>query len=189
MVSFDVLEENLFEVIARRVPLFFNLGNGEHPKPSRRGLFHHAWCVANGTPPSRLGRMPLNIFVNRVARVLVRDTKRCMQDEKRAVSPYSVIEKIVAWQTGPSGVHLINGSTNQERHSSKPVQTETCKQSRPTKTPFIPSNGGSQASALAGVGYHNTTQGDDRENTSAVQRHLRRGSRKQQAFRLPTAQF
>lgn len=171
MVSFDILSESLFEVIAKRVPLFFNLGNGEHPKPSRRGLFHHAWFTANGAPPSRSGRMPLNVFINRVARVLVRDTHRSIQDEKRAVAPYSVIDEVLEWKTGDSGAHLINESTNQGRHGSRSARTGTCRESTPTTTPFGLPNERTQASTPAGVGHHNTTQGDGRENTSAVQRH------------------
>lgn len=178
MDSFDVLADNLLDVIAKRVPLFFNLGNGEYPKAGRRSLFYYAWCLANGAPPARSDRMPLSVFVNRMARVLVRDTRRCLQNDKRAVAPYSVIARVLEWETGRSGVHLINRSADQGRHGSTSFRTETCKESMSIKSPFNLPNEGTHSSALAGAVSHNTTQGDDRDDTSAVQRHAAPGQSK-----------
>lgn len=171
MISFDILADNLLEVVARRVPMFFGLGDAERPKAGRRTMFYYTWTLANGAPPRRLDRTSPRVFVNRMARVVVRDTKRCIQDARRAIDPYSVIEKVLDWETGPSGVHLINRSTNQGRHDANCLARGTSKESMSTIRPFIMPNEGTQQSALAGVGHHNTTQGDGRQNPSAVQRH------------------
>jgi len=159
MLSFDILTDNLLDVIARHVPLFFNLGSGEHPKPNRRRMFYYAWTVANGAPPARSDRMPLNVFVHRMATVTVRDTARSFQDAKRAIAPYSVIAKILEWETGASDVHLINRSADQGRHHSKPLGRKLCGDAIGENKPLTLGSKGSLESALAGVENHNTAQG------------------------------
>ena len=55
MLSFDVLADHLFDAIAKRVPLFFNLGKGERPKSGRRSNFHYAWVPCKWRRPGTIG--------------------------------------------------------------------------------------------------------------------------------------
>jgi hypothetical protein len=92
LLRFDVLPKNHIDVVAR-IPMWLPLGNGEKPRASRRGKYLNAWVEANDGPPSRGDRLSPCVFVRRIARVQVGDT------EKGPV-PYSVVKKILRWETG-----------------------------------------------------------------------------------------
>ena len=185
LLVFDVMKENLFEIVAKNVPMFFNLGYGEKPKASRGSKYFHAWCVANGGPPRRGDRMTTRVFANRLARVLLDDTKRSRWDLNRAVAPYSVVRKILRWETGLS-TQEFNSSTVQGRHRTTATAAMGCGEALSKEKPSISGNGRLKGSARAGVeSQDNTTQGAGGEKYPVRQRqHTARVELKQVAARL-----
>jgi hypothetical protein len=109
-VRWDVLTDEL-ELIAR-VPLWWNLGDGENPRAGRRSKYFKEWVRANGGPPVRGDRLSPNVFRHRMARVEIADT-----DPNKSAAPYSVVRKIIEWETGASPGHSVNQSHSQGRHS------------------------------------------------------------------------
>jgi hypothetical protein len=109
-VRWDVLTDTL-EPIAR-VPLWWNLGDGENPRASRRSKYFKEWVRANGGPPARGDRLSPNVFRHRMARVEIGDT-----DPTKSAAPYSVVRTIIEWETGVVRGHSVNQSTSQGRHS------------------------------------------------------------------------
>jgi hypothetical protein len=105
LLLFDVLSDDLTRVLAR-VPLWLNLGNGEKPDAGRRRKFFKEWVRANGDPPARRDRLSPRVFTGRMARIEIGDTK--------GDSPYSVVRKIVCWETGPARVTLSASHTVKE---------------------------------------------------------------------------
>jgi hypothetical protein len=85
------------------IPMWFNGGAGERPKAGRRTLYFPAWLKANGGPPARRDRLSESVFVRRMARVRVGDTKGPL--------PYSVVRQILEWSTGTP----VNPSHSQGR--------------------------------------------------------------------------
>jgi len=92
LLRFEVLADDLVQVIAR-VPFWMNLGEGAKPHASRRGNYLPEWVRANGGPPVRNDRLSPRVFRQRMARVEVGDTKK-------SAAPYSVVLKILSWETG-----------------------------------------------------------------------------------------
>ena len=109
-VRWNVLSDDLSRVIAR-VPLWWSLGDGDRPRASRRGKYLKEWVRANGSPPPRGDRLSPRVFRHRMARVEVDDT-----DPKKSPIPYSVVRKIIAWETGAPAGHSVNKSHSQGRH-------------------------------------------------------------------------
>lgn len=106
LLRFDVLTDDLGQVIAR-VPFWMNLGEGAKPHASRRGRYLPEWVKANGGPPMRNDRLSPRVFRHRMARVQVGDTEK-------SAAPYSIVQKIVAWETGPCGVTQSSSHTIKE---------------------------------------------------------------------------
>jgi hypothetical protein len=106
LLRFDVLRENQIDVVAR-IPMWLPLGTGDKPRASRRGKYLKEWVEANDEPPARGDRLSPRVFVGRIARVEVGHT------EKGPV-PYSVVKKILRWETGKSG-HSVSKSHSQGR--------------------------------------------------------------------------
>lgn len=106
LLRFDVLHENLVDVVVR-VPIWLALGKGEMPRASRRSKYLVAWVVANGGQPARGDRLSPQVFVHRIARVQVGDTTK-------GPVPYSVVKKILGWETGKLG-HSVSKSHSQGR--------------------------------------------------------------------------
>jgi hypothetical protein len=79
------------------VRCWLNLGNKKAPSASRRSRYWAEWVQANeGRAPSRRDRLSPQIFKNRLARLLVSDTA--------SSPPYSVVSRILCWETGsPAG--------------------------------------------------------------------------------------
>jgi len=100
-VQFDILSESLMEV-QTRVTWYLNLGNGENPKAGRRTNYFEAWIVANGGPPKRNDRLSHRSFEHRHARVLVEDTQRNFEQVTQPEHAYSVVRKVLEWETGVS---------------------------------------------------------------------------------------
>jgi hypothetical protein len=91
LLLFDVLAANLNDSLGI-VPLWFNGGDGDTPHASRRGLYLPEWLRANGAAPARNDRLSPKVFSRRMAQVRVGDTK--------GVIPYSVVRKVLSWNTG-----------------------------------------------------------------------------------------
>jgi hypothetical protein len=103
LLRWDVFTEDLSRVLAT-VPLWFALGNGEKPRASRRGKYLPEWIRAKGAQPSRGDRLSPRVFTHRFARVVIGDSEGPV--------PYSVVRKILEWETGVPG-HSISKSHNQ----------------------------------------------------------------------------
>lgn len=112
ILRWDVLSEDLQRTIAKCVPLWLPLGSGETPRASRRGKYLREWVRANGGPPGKGDRLSPRVFIRRVARVEIGDTDSPV--------PYSVVRKIIRWETGSSR-HSVIKSTSQGRQLEKPV--------------------------------------------------------------------
>ena len=106
LLRWDVLSDDLLHVIAC-VPQWFALGRDEKARASRRGRYLPEWLRANGGPPARKDRLSPNVFVHRMARVQVDDTE--------GPAPYSVVRKIIEWETGLLG-HSVSKSPSQGGH-------------------------------------------------------------------------
>jgi len=91
LLLFDVLAANLVDTLGR-IPLWFNGGAGVKPKTSLRSLYLPAWVMANAGPPVRNDRLSPKVFVARMARVIVGTSK--------SIIPYSVVRRIVKWESG-----------------------------------------------------------------------------------------
>lgn len=131
LLRWDALTGDLVCVLAC-VPQWFALGEGAKPYASRRGKYLPEWIRANGGPPTRKDRLSPNVFLRRLARVEIRDTK--------GPAPYSVVHRIIEWETGAPG-HSISKSHSQGRLTSSSADGEACGE---CSADF-------QASALAGV--------------------------------------
>lgn len=110
LLRFDVLSSDLLRVIAR-VPFWMNLGARGQPHAGRRARYFAEWVRANGGPPTRHDRLSPRVFTTRMAQVEIGDT-----DPKKSPAPYSVVRKIVEWETGPLRGHSVNKSHSQGRH-------------------------------------------------------------------------
>lgn len=93
LLLFDLVKPESGENIARNVPMWFALGQGERPNVTRRSKYWAAWILANGGPPQRRERMSARVFRHRIARVEVCDTE--------GPAPYSKISAIVSWEGIP----------------------------------------------------------------------------------------
>jgi hypothetical protein len=106
LLRFDVLRENGTDAIAR-IPMWLSLGNGDKPRASRRSNYLKEWVEANCGPPIREDRLSPRVFVHRIARIEVGDTTK-------GPVPYSVVKKILRWETGSWG-HSVSKSHSQGR--------------------------------------------------------------------------
>jgi hypothetical protein len=95
LLLFDVFSDDLTRVVAH-VPMWMNLGSLDKPRAGRRKRYFREWVRANGEPPARHDRLSPKVFTGRMARIEIGDTK--------GGAPYSVVRKIVSWETGPFGV-------------------------------------------------------------------------------------
>lgn len=93
LLRFDVLSDDLLRVLAR-VPFWMNLGDRDKPRAGRRRRYFKEWVRANGEPPTRRDRLSPKLFIGRMARVEIGDTK--------GDAPYSVVREILSWETGSS---------------------------------------------------------------------------------------
>ena len=108
-LRWDVLRED--GTLIARVPLWWNLGDGEKPRAGRRGKYLREWVRANGRPPPRGDRLSPAVFRHRMARVEIGDT-----DPQKSPIPYSVVRRIVEWETGSVSGHSVNQSHSQGGH-------------------------------------------------------------------------
>jgi hypothetical protein len=122
LLRWDVLTDDLLTVIAS-VPMWLSLGSRERPWASRRGNYLKEWVRANGGPPVRDDRLSPRVFTQRIARVLVGDT-----DPTKSPVPYSVVRRIVSWETGAVSSHSISKSHSQGRQGLKGASTEVSRE-------------------------------------------------------------
>lgn len=106
LLRWDVLSEDQQKTIAKPIPLWFTLGSGDKARAPRRGRYLREWVRANGSPPVKGDRLSPNVFTRRIARVEIGDTDSPV--------PYSVVRKIIEWQTGNTG-HSVIQYTSQVR--------------------------------------------------------------------------
>lgn len=100
-VQFDVLNDSLIDVLAR-LTWYLNLGSKDDPSAGRRSEYWQAWVMANHGPPKRTDRLSPQVFVGRYARVSVEDTQRDFKGVTNPENAYSVIRKVLEWETGGS---------------------------------------------------------------------------------------
>jgi hypothetical protein len=93
LLLWDVVRELSLDPIARRVPMWLNLGEGPKPHAGRRSRYLQEWIRANdGRPPNRGDRVSPRIFSRRLARVQIEDANSQI--------PYSKVGQILSWETG-----------------------------------------------------------------------------------------
>jgi len=108
LLRFDVLSADLIRTIAC-VPWWINLGSEQEPHAKRRSRYFQEWVRANGKLPLRTDRLSPRVFTHRMALVEIGDTS--------GVAPYSVVRKIIEWQTGAAGSgHSVSKSNSQGGH-------------------------------------------------------------------------
>lgn len=149
MLRWDLLSGDMLRVLAC-VPQWFALGCDDKPRASRRGKYLPEWIRANGGPPARRDRLSPNVFVRRVALVEVGDTDGPI--------PYSVVRRIISWETGFRGHSVSKSHSQGNPHSSE-------QESGGSHEALADSS----ASALAGVEGENTpahTQGAGEQETA-----------------------
>ncbi len=122
LLRWDVLTDDLLTVIAS-VPCWLSLGSRERPWASRRGNYLREWVRANGGPPIRGDRLSPRVFTRRMARVEVGDT-----DPEKSPVPYSVVRKIVSWETGAFPGHSVSKSHSEGRQGLKREGTEVSRE-------------------------------------------------------------
>ena len=115
LLRFDVLSDDLMRVLAC-VPMWMNLGSRDRPHAGRRGTYFAQWVRANDGPPARQDRLSPRVFTGRVGRVEIGDTN--------GDAPYSVVRKILSWETGSGPGHSVNKSHSQGRHREAGVKTD-----------------------------------------------------------------
>jgi hypothetical protein len=107
LIKFDILHPNLIDVIAT-VPLWLNGGGGERPFAGRRSKYFTEWIRAHGRAPKGSDRLTPTVFVRRMLRVQIGDTK--------GLAKYSVVRKILEWETGSQSLQLVTKSHSQVNH-------------------------------------------------------------------------
>ncbi len=97
---FDILDTDPTKRLAQ-LTWYMNLGERDQPHAGRRRVYWSAWVQANGKPPVRNDRLSPRVFQSRYARVLVGDTTKNYESKPTAPgSAYSVVRKVVRWETG-----------------------------------------------------------------------------------------
>lgn len=109
LIRWDVCTDDLLNVIAC-VPMWLSLGNKADPRASRRGNYLKEWVRANDGPPARDDRLSPRVFTRRFARVVIGDT-----DAERSPIPYSVVRRILSWETGANLRQSVSKSHSQGR--------------------------------------------------------------------------
>jgi hypothetical protein len=112
LLRWNVLSEDAQRILCECVPLWFALGARDKPRASRRGKYLAEWVRANGKPPARGDRLSPNVFTRRIATVEIGDAESSV--------PYSVVRRIIRWETG-SSCHSVILSTSQGRQEEKPA--------------------------------------------------------------------
>ena len=121
-LRFNVLSDDLLRLLGS-VPCWLNLSGGEKPFAGRRSRYFAEWIRANGIAPTRGDRLSPRVFVGRMTRVEIGDT-----DPTKSPVPYSVVRKILSWETGGFPGHSVSKSNSQGRHGVNAMGDQACKQ-------------------------------------------------------------
>jgi len=122
LLRFEVFSDDLLRSLTC-VPCWLNLSNRERPHAGRRSRYFAEWVRANGAGPARGDRLSPRVFVGRMARVEIGDT-----DPEKSPVPYSVVRKILSWETGGVPSHSVSKSHSQGRRGLNATGEEGCKQ-------------------------------------------------------------
>jgi hypothetical protein len=122
LLRFNVLSDDLLRWLGC-VPCWLNLSGGEKPFAGRRSRYFAEWIRANGTAPTRGDRLSPRVFVSRMTRVDIGDT-----DPTKSAAQYSVVRKILSWETGGVPGHSVSKSNSQGRHGLNAMEDKACKQ-------------------------------------------------------------
>jgi hypothetical protein len=122
LLRWDVLTDDLLTVIAT-VPQWLPLGDAENPRASRRGNYLREWVRAKGEPPKRGDRLSSRVFTRRMARVEIGDT-----NPDKSPVPYSVVRRIVSWETGVFPGNSVSKSHSQGRQCLKGTEPEVSRE-------------------------------------------------------------
>ena len=122
LMRWDVLADDLTTVIAT-VPYWLSIGSKVKPHASKRSKYLREWVRANGAPPTRGDRLSARVFVRRMARIEVGET-----DPTKSPVPYSVVKRIIQWETGGGRGQSVTKSHNQDRQESNTATTESYEQ-------------------------------------------------------------
>jgi hypothetical protein len=104
ILRFDVFSEGL-QSSPQTIPIWFNGGPGDHPRAGRRSRYFAEWLRAKGGPPERQDRLSPRVFIRRMAKVKIGDTRS-------GGAPYTVVKQILEWTTGTP----VYQSHSQGRH-------------------------------------------------------------------------
>jgi hypothetical protein len=139
LLQIDLFQDDLGEPLGR-VTRFYNLGNGERPRISRRSKYWAAWVRANGGPPKRGDRMSPQIFVRRFAKVRVGDTTKDFEQHAiKSDDAYSVVVEIVEWETGPNSQNVaVHAEQRNARAAAIAHDAAPMHQSRPEPGSGLP---------------------------------------------------
>ena len=122
LMQWDVLADDLLTVIAS-IPYWLSIGQKDKPHASKRSKYLREWVRANGAPPTRGDRLSARVFVRRMARIEVGET-----DPTKSPVPYSVVKRIIQWETGGGRGQSVTKSHNQDRQESNTATTESYEQ-------------------------------------------------------------
>jgi hypothetical protein len=122
LLRFEVFSDNLLRSLGC-VPFWLNLSDGEKPHAGRRSKYFSEWIRANGAAPTRGGRLSPRVFAGRMARVEIGDT-----DPTKSPVPYSVVRRIVSWETGAVSGHSVIKSHSQGRHGLNAAERQSYQQ-------------------------------------------------------------
>jgi hypothetical protein len=149
LIKFDLFPQNAAALSTKpiaSVPWFLNLGERKKSRAGRCSKYWAAWIQAKGGKPDRADRLGPYVFINRVATVEVGDTTHEINpfDKNRlrpASAPYSVVRKVVSWDSGISG------------RGFPPRRVERVKPNPHSCQPPEGSFGGPSGKALQACGY------------------------------------
>lgn len=119
LMRWDVLSDDLVTIIAT-VPFWLAVGRKDKPHASKRSKYLREWVKANGVPPKRGDRLSPRVFVGRIARIEVGDT-----DPLKSPVPYSVVRRIISWETGGGTGQSFTKSHNQRRQEISQAVTSS----------------------------------------------------------------
>jgi hypothetical protein len=115
LLLWDVFSEIGGDVRAT-IPLWLSLGNRMNPRATTRGNYLKTWVIANDGPPKRRDRISPRVFLRRMARVEIGDCA--------SIIPYSVVKRIVRWETGKPFINSPLQGRQQKAHGESEISRE-----------------------------------------------------------------
>jgi len=115
LLHWTVFSDEGFAIAAEGVCQWLNLGSIDRPPSIKRGRkYFSAWLKAAGRQPAqkRIIDMTPNVFLNRLARVRVADSKGAL--------PHSKVIDVLSWETGIAQSFNPSNLCNQPNHLNDP---------------------------------------------------------------------